>query len=275
MNNIILCADDYAQNEAICEGILQLVTQSRVNAISCMTNHALWSNAQQALSAVQHTTWIGLHLNFTQGAPQSDVWRQQVGTTFPTLTTLLRMIYLRRLDPRVVMAEIEAQIDAFTHAMNQPPDFIDGHQHIHQFPIIRECLLTLYAQRKLSAFIRQTSNGWRDLINWSHFPKTQLIALLGGIRFKHRINKQAIPTNQSFAGIYTFTKAQHYRDAFKTFLSQTTDGGLIMCHPGMRSEDASDPLYRSRYYEFDYLSSDTFLQDLVDSACCLKQKVVA
>lgn len=272
MKHLMLCADDYAQNETICAAILFLAKQGRINAISCMMNNDLWHDAHQHLTELTSTHFIGLHLNLTHGQPQSDRWRQQIGNTLPNLSALLAMTYLKRLEYRTAMAEIEAQVAAFTSAMNRYPDFIDGHQHIHQLPIIRDALLTYYKQHQSTSFIRNTSNGWRSLLEIRNFPKSQLIALLGGITFRRRLAKQAVSTNRSFAGIYQYRYAEHYRDYFKHFLSQSQDEGLIMCHPGQLSTDQQDPLYRYRHHELNYLSSEAFLQDLTDYDFQLKHK---
>ena len=42
MNKVILCADDYAQNDAISDGILQLLDKGVINATSCLTTAANW-----------------------------------------------------------------------------------------------------------------------------------------------------------------------------------------------------------------------------------------
>lgn len=264
LNKIILCADDYAQNEAISMGILQLATKKRINAISCLVNTPLWPELSRELIGLKPTTSIGLHFNLTFGEPLSAEWRQHDGPQFGSLAALLIKSHSRQLNNAAVNAEIHAQLDAFTKATGRFPDFIDGHQHIHQLPIIRDCWLQLYRDKQCTSFFRNTCNGWRDLLSLCGAPKPQLILLLGGMVFKHRLKQASIPTNTSFAGIYNFKKALNYRDYFKLFLKHSADGGLIMCHPGLQSTDLTDPLYQYRHHEFTYLMSEQYLKDLVD-----------
>ncbi len=273
---IILCADDYAQNTSISEGIVHLAEQGRINATSCMVNSKAWNEAHQALHPIQSTTYIGLHFNLTHGDALSPRWKKNYGVQLPGMASLLKQSYLRRLNPEVIAAEIMAQLDAYTHAMNAYPDFIDGHQHIHQLPVIREALLAVYGDLPPGIFIRKTSNGWLDLLSPDGFPKRQLIALLGGIA--SRVGKGAsgdVPTrftNSSFSGIYNFKDAVNYRHYFKRFLNHSRDGGLIMCHPGNLSEDVRDPLHLYRHHELGYFMSDEYLSDLDSHSFQLKRK---
>lgn len=259
---LILCADDYSQNEAICNGILLLAKKNRLNGISCLTNSDIWPDTAKALVSLQTTHFIGLHLNFTLGKPLSKQWQKSYGDKFNSHLILLKQCYLGKLDPYIIEAEVKAQIAAFNQSIGANPDFIDGHQHVHQLPVIRDVLIKLYQSQSVTDFFRQTCNGVSDFFSGKSFPKQSLIALLGGYAFKRRLGQHSIKTNTSFAGIYNFNKSGNYRDFFNEFLSKSRHEGLIMCHPGAESNDKSDPLYKNRVREFDYLNSDKFIQDL-------------
>ena len=49
---------------------------------------------------------------------------------------------------RLLAAEIATQLKAFVTQFGQPPDFIDGHQHVHLFPQVREALLDVVKERR-------------------------------------------------------------------------------------------------------------------------------
>lgn len=283
MRELLLCADDYAQNEDITAGILSLIQQDRINAVSCLVNSQSFAEYSQDLKPLKNKVFVGLHLNLTFGQPLSAKWRKHEGERFQGLPRLLKRAYLRQLDLDVVLAELKAQIDVFTHAMHVYPDFIDGHEHIHQLPIVRKALLELYQQQHNMAFdeenipehksfIRQTSNGLKDLFSLTSFPKRQLISLLGGMKFKRLLIREAIPTNVSFNGIYNIKCASQYRKYFQKFLNNSKNGGLIMCHPGNRSNDKEDPLYLYRHSELEYFLSDAFLRDLLDNSVKLMSR---
>ncbi|MDP3706446.1 MAG: ChbG/HpnK family deacetylase [Legionellaceae bacterium] len=287
--HIILCADDFAQNEAISEGILSLAKLRRINAISCLVNSVHWNEMHPELAGVKQTNFIGLHLNLTFGQPLSAMWRKHEGEGFTGLPRLLKKTYFNTLDLQVVTAEIQAQVDIFTHTMHVYPDFIDGHEHVQQLPIVRRALLNVHTKQMghthhksdenhdedhdhPASFFRNTSNGWRDFTSLTSFPKCQLLAMLGGRRFKRSLVREQIPTNTSFSGIYNFKNAPDYRKYFQRFLQKTHDGGLIMCHPGQQSRDTLDPLHAYRHHELDYFMADVFLSDLEDNSYLLMNK---
>jgi chitin disaccharide deacetylase len=272
IKNIIICADDYSQNEAICKGIILLAKQKRINAISCLVNSPSWHETHKELKKFEKDTFIGLHLNLTFGQALSDKWQKRYSINFTNLSSLIWQCYLRRLDKECVAAEICAQLDAFTQATGFRPDFIDGHQHIHQLPIIREALIAIYLQKKLTAFCRTTSSCWQDVISYSNFPKRQAISMLGGFKFKKLLKQHDLPANSNFLGIYNFARAREYQHFFKQFLNQIRGGGLIVCHPGVESNDSSDPLYPYRHHELNYLMSKDFLSDLNNKQCSLMPK---
>lgn len=268
---IILCADDYGQNQTISDGIIQLAKHARINAISCMVNANGWAAASQELIPLQSSIYLGLHLNFTEGNALSAKWKKHHGCSFPSLQTIIKKASLQQLNSNAIIAEIQAQIDAYTHTMNAYPDFIDGHQHVHQLPMIRDALLKLYEALPQTIFFRKTSNEWRDLV-LNGFPKRQIIALLGGLSFSRELRQKNILCNTSFSGIYDFKNSEHYGQYFKQFLLQSRDGGLIMCHPGLPSEDKHDPLYQYREHELNYFMSNQFLNDLSEQSFHLSSK---
>lgn len=262
--HIVLCADDFGQTESICNGILQLVAKKRLSAVSCMVNGKAFVQQAALLKLYQEQIDIGLHLNFTEGEPLSEPLRQQFNNSFPSLGTLSKLLLQRQLAPSAIETEIVSQIAQFEQALGHKPDFIDGHQHVHHFPQIRPALLKVYEQHfpTNAAYIRisvTTPLKW-----WESFPKKHIIALTGALKLKKQLEQLSIPHNTSFEGIYNFKNAPQYRAFFQKFLRDIQNGGLIMCHPGLATEDTQDPLWHSRFHEFDYFASDAFLEDCAD-----------
>ncbi|HVE44906.1 MAG TPA: ChbG/HpnK family deacetylase [Gammaproteobacteria bacterium] len=266
--HIVLCADDYGQAEAVSEGILALLKRQRLSATSCIVNTAYWSTAAQALSAVKGQCDVGLHLNFTEGEALSAAWRRRQGALFPTLPLLLAKGLTGRLALSDALAECHAQLDAFVERWGTLPDFIDGHHHVHQFPVIREALVQTYAERfhAQGAYIRLVDQSWQRL-DWRCAVKRCIIYLSGTEALKKLLLAHAIPHNQTFSGIYAFQEASNYANIFPQFLGEVSDQGLIMCHPGFLS-DPQDRMSQVREIEWRYLNSDQFVAD------CEKQEIV-
>lgn len=267
--HLFLCADDYGQNKAINEGIVLLAKNQRINAISCLVNAPDWQKSAEQLKPLKKDFFIGLHLNFTFGRALSTEWQENYSKQFKSLFFLMSQMYLKHCALSHVVAEISAQLKAFKEATGTDPAFIDGHQHVHQLPLIRDALVQIFKQTKLRAFCRNTSNGWQDFFSLTSFPKQQALALLGGISWQRQLQQQKIAANTSFSGLYDFRKATNYRHYFQSFLHRSRHEGLILCHPGTRSTDILDPLHSFRPFELDYFMSEAYLTDLRQANCQL------
>ena len=268
---IYLCADDYAQNEGISRGIEQLAQEQRINAISCMVNTPTWATCASRLEAYAASCYVGLHLNLTEGTPLSQAWVNQYGKNFKPLSWLIAICFSKQLDKHVVASELNHQLDAFVEKTGRFPDFLDGHQHVHQFPVIREYLMAKHDTNPSLRF-RNTSPYNKAGHVFDGFPKKHLIAYLGGARFNQILSEKQAMLNTSFSGVYNFKHAKNYRQHFTQFLKNSTSQGLIMCHPGHDANDKTDPLYLSRSHEFDYLMSDVYLDDMRAMGCVLIKK---
>jgi predicted glycoside hydrolase/deacetylase ChbG (UPF0249 family) len=247
---IVLCADDFAFSVEISQAILSLVQQGRISAVSCMTMMPHWAALSRELLSHQATIDIGLHLDLT------ECQRER-------LPKLILHSHLRLLDQQRLAAIIQQQLDIFMEQMGRAPDFIDGHQHVHHLPVIREALLRVYSAYfpNKGPYVRVSSNRNTVLGDVAAFPKAPIIALTGALALRRRLAQSQIPHNRSFAGIYPFADSKNYRDYFQRFLLRIRSGGLIVCHPGFESEIHLDPLSASRFDEYCYLTSAAFLED--------------
>ena len=55
---------------------------------------------------------------------------------------------LHRFKPDVLEDEIRSQLRMFVHCFDRAPDFIDGHQHVHLLPQVRNAGLRLRMKRR-------------------------------------------------------------------------------------------------------------------------------
>ncbi len=262
---IVLCADDYGQAEAVSGGILDLLTLGRLSAVSCMVNQAYWPAAATGLVPFESQVDIGLHLNLTDGKPLSALYREREGQELMGLPRLLWRTMVRpgSLSRVAVVAEINAQLDAFTEAMGFMPCFIDGHQHVHHLPVVSAALFEVYEERlrPQRSYLRAVSQPWRMTDIVGKGLKNAVIHYTGGGRFARRLDGLRIAHNTTFSGIYDFGCAADYRAYFQRFLQESADSGLIMCHPGRQADDQDDPIRQARFYEYQYFKSADFKAD--------------
>lgn len=262
MKKIVICADDYGYNHAVSKGILELIKARRISATSCMTNRDSWVSDAPAIKAYLQTADIGLHLNLTEGKPLTAMPSITIEGQLPSVGELIKRVVLRKAKLAELSAEINAQLDAFEHAMGCVPAYIDGHQHVHHLPMVRQVLLAIYEKRlrQHQVYVRVSMTNWRQALT-ARFPDSFLIATTGALKFRNLLQRFKVPHNTSFAGYYRFEQAQAYADIFPELLAQSKTGGLIMCHPGAASNDKNDAIANSRPYELAYFNSEQFSLD--------------
>ncbi len=259
---ITLCADDYGISPGVNRAIVDLIARGRLNATSVMTVGAALERSDVAAlneaAATNANCAIGLHLTLTAPfRPLTMYFRPLDGGTFLPLGTMLRLATLRRLDTEIMRAEIAAQLAAFTELFGRAPDYVDGHQHVHLFPQVRDAFLGAVKDAAPDAWVRQCGRPARR--PRSGGAKALLLDILS-VEFRRRAARTALATNTGFAGAYDFTKAGDFAALMAGFLAGIPDGGLVMCHPGFVDEMliALDPLTHQREREYQFLVSDDF-----------------
>ncbi|KTD74706.1 ChbG/HpnK family deacetylase [Legionella waltersii] len=255
--NILLCADDFGLSEGVSQGIIQLVQLQRISVASCMANSPYFAEQSKYLSNLHDHAKFGLHFNLTEGAFLSA--STSIGYS---LQTLLFKAHARMLDVQFIAKELRAQFECYVDLVGKFPSFIDGHQHVHQFPQIREVLLQFYEEKLKGSgvYIRSTY----PAVNLAKYSlKTKVLAFTGGKILQSKLKKGFIPHNQCFAGIYDFSEQANYRNLFRQWLAAAPDDTLIMCHPAQDSSGVVEHA-TTRKHEFDYFTSDDFLNDCAE-----------
>ncbi len=273
--HIWLCADDYGISPAVNAGIRELIAGERLNATSVMVAAPYLggdeAQALERLNADGKRAAIGLHVTLT--APfkpmSADFAPKQDGAFLPLVETM-RSAVARRLRPDMLTVEIATQLQAFEKIFGRPPDFVDGHQHVHLFPQIRDAFTKTVAELAPNAWVRQC--GRANSLRRLHDRKALVLDILS-MAFRRRAERQGLATNPAFAGAYNFSPKAKFAKIFPRFLSGLPDGGLIMCHPGFVDAELKslDSLTTLREHEFAYFSSDAFLKGLAEHGVALAQ----
>jgi chitin disaccharide deacetylase len=174
---------------------------------------------------------------------------------------MLQRALLRRLSRKPVEVEIARQFEAFVTAFGKAPDFVDGHQHVHQFPQVRDAFLGVVREVAPNAWVRQCGRAPRPLSQRLSDRKALLLDWLSR-GFRERAAAHGIAVNPAFAGTYDFTTepSPDFAALFPAFLDGLPAGGLIMCHPGRVDAELErlDPLTYQREREYAYLAGEEF-----------------
>ena len=256
---VVFCADDFGMNLAADTGIIRLAARGRLSAASCLTQGPTFSANAPAL--VETGVQLGLHLNFTEPLPRTGTISTSAQTPelYLPLPQLIRRAYLRRIDRDTVRGQIERQLDIFETVFDRRPHFIDGHQHIHQLPLIREILLETLLQRYHNKGLPWLRNTHAIALSGpaARFRAKALIIQSLGARAMARAARSAgFSLNAKFAGVYDFCGSETaYRALLPAWLSRIGDRDVFMCHPAAHI-DKADPLGPQRLAEFNVLMGD-------------------
>ena len=269
--DIVLCADDFGMASDIDEGILALIERGRISATGCMVGGPAFATDAARLRAHVDRIDVGLHLCLSDLPVLGHVPSLGVPDGTPAeLGSVLRRALMGKLDYDEIKAEIARQVDRFHAVFGRRPAFVDGHQHVHVFPVVRRALFTLFDDGTLhpgETWIRNCADRPLDILKRGvSAPKTLFIAALSaGIARAAR--DRGIATNSGFRGITDFSGNPPFADLVPKFLADAPDGTLMMCHPA--SPDvaalADDPIAAARRREYAYLSGNAFLENLADA----------
>jgi predicted glycoside hydrolase/deacetylase ChbG (UPF0249 family) len=262
--HIWLCADDYGISAAVNVAIRDLVVRRRLNATSVMvvapSFHRSEAHALDALNTGMARVAIGLHLTLTAPfRPLSAAYEPVRDGAFRSLPATLVQAFLHRLGRDALVSEITAQLRMFAHTFGRAPDFIDGHQHVHLFPQIREAVLEVAKANAPGAWLRQCARAAPARRLRFSDRKAWLLDRLSH-DFRQRAGAHGLRTNPAFAGAYEFRDDADFAALFAGFLDRLPDGGVIMCHPGFVDADLQrlDPLTTLREREYAFLAGDSF-----------------
>ncbi len=256
---IILCADDYGLAPGIGIGIRQLIDQGRVTATGCMTVSPFWPEEARKLGALSSRADIGLHFTLTDHQPLGPMPSLAPDGRLPPLGRLMARAFLGRLDPDEIAGELERQIDRFAAELGRPPDFIDGHHHVHQLPGVRGAVAAAFLRRVSGGYVRYCAEPMTSLRRIGVATKRAAVISLIGAGWARRGRRSGIPGNRGFRGVRGFTEPS-YAALLPRWLERAEDDLLIMCHPG-QADDALrqvEHVVDQREEELRVLAGDAF-----------------
>jgi predicted glycoside hydrolase/deacetylase ChbG (UPF0249 family) len=243
---IILSADDYALNAGIDLAVIDLVRRGLLTATSCLVLSPRWKEAAKMLDAdIRARADIGLHLDFTEFAQSAR----------HTLPALIALTAGRMLQQKVLTQSIHAQLDRFEAVMGAAPDYIDGHQHVHQLPQIRDALVAILKQRygDNAPWIRLAKPA-------GHHLKESIISMLGARQMSAELDKARLRHSDWLLGVYGFDlDEQAYRTRLALWLGQAairrSEVCTFMCHPAISAKSLGDPICEARVVEYKVLTA--------------------
>jgi predicted glycoside hydrolase/deacetylase ChbG (UPF0249 family) len=246
--------DDFGLHEGINAAALTLIGVKRVHAVSALVGAPAWRAGAARLRQLDpRAVDVGLHLDLTE-------YPLRPGLRL-SLKAAIARAYARRLPAALLAGEIWAQLDAFEEAMGRAPAYVDGHQHVHQLPVVRSLLMDALRYRYPGQlpWLRNT-RGPRMAAHADRRTavKAWTIAALGARALAALARRHGAWQNARLLGVYDFSgDADGYARRLARWLRNAETGDLLMCHAGWFS-DRADALAATRQNELAVIGSQTF-----------------
>lgn len=243
MKTVFLTADDYSYHPAVDAGILDLIDAGRLSGAACMTRAPGWPAAAARLATRHDSATFGLHLDLTEFAPQRH-----------RLWPLIAASRAGLLKPVTLREEIAAQCARFEDATGRAPGYVDGHQHVHQLPQIRDALIAVLLARYDGRLPWLRISGARPGDGF----KPRFIAALGAPVLLRHARAAGFRVMPRLLGAYGFDRdATGYRNRLAHWFATADEGDAVMCHPAMQAVPG-DPIGRARAIEHRVLAGSGF-----------------
>ncbi len=248
---IILCADDFGLSAGVNRAILDLVGQKRLSAVSCMSLAPAWAEGAEELKLFREQINAGLHLTLTYLPPLT----KEMGDRHPPGGKFVLKSWLRLLDKNIIEKELRAQFEKFIAVWGAPPDFIDGHQHVHVLPVVRDIVLRLRNEYAPKAWMRNVVDFTALDDSW----KCGLLAVLGW-RWLQILKKNNIPHNKFMRGAYDYHAEPVDYAVMMTAWCSAGSSALVYCHPGFPDAGLAryDSVLEPRRREYNFFNSSAF-----------------
>ena len=260
---VVIAADDYALAPGVSRAIIELIKQGRVSATGCMTVSPFWAEHAEWLRPWREHADIGLHITLTDRAPLGSMPDLAPGGRLPPLGTLLRRALTGTLAMPEITLEVQRQIDAFTRHFRQPPAFLDGHQHVHLLPVIRQAVMITLGRLPAGTWLRDCREPAAAILRRGIAPGKALFIAGLATGLGQAVDFGGIPANRGFRGVYDFSGRIPFADLLDRFLAPVAAAGppaLVMVHPGFPDDElrAVDPITDQRQTEYDTLAGPAF-----------------
>lgn len=260
--NLIVAADDFGLTEGVSRGIVGCVRAGRVTAVGCMTSMPSWATSGRWLRDLDVD--LGVHLTLTDFVSLGPVPSVTKDGKLPSLRWLAARAMVRCLDGAAIEREIERQVQKLADVVGRAPDYIDGHHHVHQLPVVRDAVVRV-AQRH-GMWVR-TCWDTRDNIE----ARGESVLKARGLAFAAAGLRDAalaagLTTNRGFVGAYDFGMEAPYLHRVYRWLTQLPDFSVLMCHPGDVDPELAkrDKVVATRELELEALRSAAFAALVVE-----------
>ncbi len=257
-------ADDFGRSKLISQNILKCIKCKNINSVSVLVGF----DDIYFDDIIKKKVNIKLHINLTEAYKNFLLNRSY--TFFELLFLQLHPNFSHH--KKIIINQIEAQIQYFKKKFKIRNIKIDSHEHIHVIPWINKILINLKKKHKIIE-IRNPSEkyyfvGIKYFINFTYLTNLIKLSLIKFLNFFNNIDK-----NNNFTGL-NYTGIQNI-ETIKKGINQyeNSDGNIeVLIHPGYTNIQEKKKFYKKyfKYYsslerlkEFEIVSSKNFIKNLL------------
>lgn len=245
--SVFKVADDFGVDNMHDEIMLALLKEQKIDGVSVFSEFVSPTSIHSLIEVrSKFNIQIGLHFNLTHGSLLPDVSSLLVKSIFSTV------------DKKFIYKALKVQLQAFEEKFGFMPDFIDGHQHVHAFPVIAKVVIEYLVRIQFKGWVRNVGAGsivgWRLAFKCNYLKKFLILEVLSFFH-KKKLKKSGIFFNNFFFGLMPLDKPKKLHKALLhlhsiNFLNST----VIMCHPGsVDGSGTEDHPAKSRELEASWL----------------------
>jgi predicted glycoside hydrolase/deacetylase ChbG (UPF0249 family) len=261
---VIVCADDFGISPAVDRGILELVEIKSLSAVSCMVVSPFLKESIVQIINYKEQIDIGLHLTLTDFFPLNNDGHSLLNfeKKFKRFRTLWLDSLVLKINKNELEREIESQIKLFFKLTGFFPNFIDGHQHIQQIPLVGECLINVIKKMglKKKIYVRVWSYSYKNYQKFKKLNWKNRFMGIPSLLFINRLKKEGLLYNKNLFGYCSYEHDQ-FSEVFKEYALQSENvHDLFFCHPGYVDESLKqvDSLLNHRLDVLSFFKSEDF-----------------
>ncbi|MDY3555176.1 ChbG/HpnK family deacetylase [Gemmata sp. JC717] len=237
---LLVVADDFGIGPETSRGILDLMRAGVVTGTVLLVNAPTAEDAVRRWRAAGGPGDLGWHPNLNldrpvsaPGAVASLVCR---GGGFAPLGVLMARLATGGVRYRELVRELDAQLGRYRELVGADPALINGHKHVHVFPLVRRALAEVLAARRLRPYVRRVIDPVSCLWGVPGARGKRLFLGALGAWAARRQRRAGFPGNDALAGI---TDPRWVRDPqfFARWLARVPGRVVeLAVHPGHRDE---------------------------------------
>lgn len=203
--SLVVVADDYGIGPEVSRGILELMRAGTVTGTVLLVNSPYVEEDVRLWKKAGRVGEMGWHPNLTMDAPAASATEVpsllDENGQLASLGKLLLRMNTGRVRYEEIVRELDAQFRRFCDLVGHPPALLNGHKHIHVFPMVGRALREVLERWNVRPYVRRVVDPWTCLRRIPGARIKRLFLSTFGRRAAIRQDRAGFTGNEYLAGI--------------------------------------------------------------------------